>query len=310
MKISKEVKVGLLAIISGVMLYSGFNFLKGTDFFSSIKRYHILYENVGGIKVSTPVMIKGLNVGRVERMISLPENGFKTEVIIQVDKSYQLTSECHADIVELGLLDGKAIELVMSEKGTKLEDGAQLNGFIQEGMVSAAGKKFAPLIANVDTSLNSVKEKLRDIDSKKIDKILGNLDLASQELVVTVKTSRASISQLSGSITQKLEALEKDLHSVTASLKTMADSVNKAHLAQTIDNANKTLGETKDLFARMNKGEGTLGKLSKNDSLYNNLNSAVADLDKLLIDLNKNPKRYVHFSLFGKKDKKETKENK
>lgn len=310
MTISKEIKVGLLAIISGVMLYTGFNFLKGTDFFSSIKRYHIIYDNVGGIKVSTPVMIKGLNVGRVERMISLPDQNFKTEVIIQVDKHYQLTSDCHADIVELGLLDGKAIELFMTNTGTKLEDGAMLAGTTQEGMVAAMSHKFSPLLANVDTSLNSVKNILGNVEAKKIDHILTNLDLASKELVLTVKQSRTSVTELTGAITNKLDKVENDLKIITASLKTMSDSVNKAQIAQTVNNANKTMSEAKDMLARINEGQGTLGKLSKNDSLYRNLNNTAADLDKLLIDFRENPKRYVHFSLIGRKDKKDTNKTK
>jgi phospholipid/cholesterol/gamma-HCH transport system substrate-binding protein len=301
--ISKEVKVGALAIISGVMLYSGFNFLKGTDFFSSVKRYKVVYENVGGVKVSSPVMIKGLNVGRVERMVSLPDQDYKTMVIIQVDKSYAISSNSHLDIVELGLLDGKALELVMKDGGKILEDGDTLKGMVMPGMISAMSQKFSPLVSNIDTSLNKVKHILGAVEEQKINQILASLDLASKELYLTIKQSKTSIAEVSGSVSSKLDKVEKDLSIITTSLKSVGDSLNKAEIAKTVNNANKTLAETKELVARINSGQGSLGKLTKNDSLYANLNNSAADLDKLLIDLREHPNRYVHFSLFGRKEK-------
>lgn len=303
MTISKEVKVGALAIISGVMLYSGFNFLKGTDFFSSVKRYKVVYENVGGVKVSSPVMIKGLNVGRVERMVSLPDQDYKTMVIIQVDKSYAISSNSHLDIVELGLLDGKALELVMKDGGKILEDGDTLKGMVMPGMISAMSQKFSPLVSNIDTSLNKVKHILGAVEEQKINQILASLDLASKELYLTIKQSKTSIAEVSGSVSSKLDKVEKDLSIITTSLKSVGDSLNKAEIAKTVNNANKTLAETKELVARINSGQGSLGKLTKNDSLYANLNNSAADLDKLLIDMREHPNRYVHFSLFGRKEK-------
>lgn len=308
MTISKEVKVGALAIVSGVMLYTGFNFLKGTDFFSTIKRYNVVYENVGGIKVSTPVMIKGLNVGRVERMISLPDQGYKTLVVVQIDKHYKITENCVADIVELGLLDGKAIELLMKDGKRVLTDGDTLLGNVEPGLISSAKEKFTPLISNVDTSLAKVKTILNRVDEKKLDHIFTSLDLASKELYLTVKDSRVQINAMSSNInilTTSLSKTEKSLAQLLTKLNTLGDSLNKAQIAQTVNNANKAVIEMKEVLARMNSGQGTLGKLSKNDSLYNNLNKTAADLDKLLVDLKEHPNRYVHLSVFGRKEKKE-----
>ena len=308
MTISKEVKVGALAIVSGVMLYTGFNFLKGTDFFSTIKRYNVIYENVGGIKVSTPVMIKGLNVGRVERMVSLPDQGYKTLVVVQIDKHYKITENCVADIVELGLLDGKAIELLMKDGKRVLTDGDTLLGNVEPGLISSAKEKFSPLISNVDTSLAKVKTILNRVDDKKLDHIFTSLDLASKELYLTVKDSRAQINAMSSNInilTTSLSKTEKSLAQLLTKLNTLGDSLNKAQIAQTVNNANKAVTEMKEVLARMNSGQGTLGKLSKNDSLYTNLNKTAADLDKLLVDLKEHPNRYVHLSVFGRKEKKE-----
>lgn len=308
MTISKEVKVGALAIVSGVMLYTGFNFLKGTDFFSTIKRYNVIYENVGGVKVSTPVMIKGLNVGRVERMVSLPDQGYKTLVVVQIDKHYKITENCVADIVELGLLDGKAIELIMKDGKRVLTDGDTLLGNVEPGLISSAKEKFSPLISNVDTSLSKVKNILNRVDEKKLDHIFTSLDLASKELYLTVKDSRVQINAMSSNInilTTSLSKTEKSLAELLTKLNTLGDSLNKAQIAQTVNNANKAVIEMKEVLARMNGGQGTLGKLSKNDSLYTNLNKTAADLDKLLIDLKEHPNRYVHLSVFGRKEKKE-----
>jgi phospholipid/cholesterol/gamma-HCH transport system substrate-binding protein len=306
--ISKEVKVGALAIVSGVMLYTGFNFLKGTDFFSTIKRYNVIYENVGGVKVSTPVMIKGLNVGRVERMVSLPDQGYKTLVVVQIDKHYKITENCVADIVELGLLDGKAIELLMKDGERVLKDGDTLKGHVEPGMISSAKEKFSPLISNVDTSLAKVKNILNRVDEKRLDHIFTSLDLASKELYLTVKDSRVQINAMSSNInilTTSLSKTEKSLAQLLTKLNTLGDSLNKAQIAQTVNNANVAVTEMKEVLARMNSGQGTLGKLSKNDSLYTNLNKTAADLDKLLIDLREHPNRYVHLSVFGRKEKKE-----
>lgn len=307
MTISKEVKVGALAIVSGVMLYTGFNFLKGTDFFSTIKRYNVIYENVGGIKVSSPVMIKGLNVGRVEKMVSLPDQDYKTLVIVQIDKHYKINENSVADIVELGLLDGKAIELVMNKGNKTLEDGDTIKGNVEPGMMAAAKEKFSPLVNNVDTSLSKVKNMMKNVDDRKLGQIVTSLDLASKELYLTVKESRVKINAVSNDIntlTSSLTKTEKSLSQLLVKLNTLGDSLNKAQIAQTVNNANKAVSEMKELLSRINNGQGTLGKLSKNDSLYTNLNKSASDLDKLLIDLKENPKRYVHLSVFGAKEKK------
>jgi phospholipid/cholesterol/gamma-HCH transport system substrate-binding protein len=179
---------------------------------------------------------------------------------------------------------------------------------VEPGLISSAKEKFTPLISNVDTSLAKVKTILNRVDEKKLDHIFTSLDLASKELYLTVKDSRVQINAMSSNInilTTSLSKTEKSLAQLLTKLNTLGDSLNKAQIAQTVNNANKAVIEMKEVLARMNSGQGTLGKLSKNDSLYNNLNKTAADLDKLLVDLKEHPNRYVHLSVFGRKEKKE-----
>lgn len=296
----------MLALITGVMLYTGFNFLKGIDFFSSANRYYVLYDNIGGLNVSSPVMVSGFNVGRVEYIKLLPENGYKLLVTLQIDKGLIINDSSIADLVETSALGDKAVELKIGRGSKILKNGDTLFAKTEKGMIASLHDKMSPIMNNIDSITYKTNKMLGTNMDKKINSILTNIDNSTLQLNALLEETRPKIGSIASdiqSLTASIKETERSLKPLIGKLNSLGDSLNKAQIAATVNNANKTVLELKQVLERINKGEGTIGKLAKNDSLYNNLNNTAADLDKLLVNFREEPKRYVHFSLFGKKDK-------
>ncbi len=307
MKFNKEIRVGLLALITGVMLYTGFNFLKGIDFFSSANRYYVVYDNIGGLNVSSPVMVSGFNVGRVEYIKLLPENGYKLLVTLQIDKNLLVNDSSIADLIETSALGDKAVEIKIGKGKNTLKNGDTLWAKTEKGMIASLHDKMSPILNNVDSITFKTNKILGNNLDRKIISILNNVNNSTEQLSSLLAETRPKIGAIATDIhllTSSLKETEKSIKPLIAKLNTVGDSLNKAEIAATVNNANKTVVELKLVLDRINRGEGTLGKLAKNDSLYTNLNNTAADLDKLLVNFREEPKRYVHFSVFGKKDKK------
>lgn len=306
MKFSKELKVGVLAVVSSVMLYTGINFLKGIDFFSTANRYYVIYDNIAGLNVSSPVVVSGYTVGRVENIKLLPKQGYKLFLTLQVDKKLELSDSTVALLVETSPLGDKAIELKMKEGKRLLNNNDTISTRTEKGMIASLSDKMAPIMNNVDASMGRINAILSSIDENKLKNSLDNLEKTTAQVNQMMAENRQNLkntSQNVSNLTANLVETEKNLKPMLQKFNTVADSLSKAPIKQTVTNANQVMVQMNDVMARVNNGEGTLGKLSKNDSLYNNLNNSANNLDKLLEDLRLRPKRYVHFSLFGRKDK-------
>lgn len=308
MKISQEVKVGLLAVVTLLMLFFGFNFLKGSDFFSSNHKYTIIYDNIDGLTASNPVQINGLTVGQIRNIKILQDQNNKLLVTIEVKSGIRVTKGSRAVLADDGLLGGKLIRLGINPGAPELENGGMLVSAKESGLSALIKEKTLPVLNNVDSLTYQLNRVVGQFDQTGIvlNRTLASanagvrtLDLAIQENRAGLKATLDNVNRLSNSLIET----EKQLKPILTKADTFADSLQGLQLKQTLGSVNKTVDNLQKILGAINEGQGSLGKLTTNDSLYRNVNATTASLEKLLTDLRENPKRYVHFSLFGKKDK-------
>ena len=308
MKISQEVKVGLLAVVTLLMLFFGFNFLKGSDFFSSNHKYTIIYDNIDGLTASNPVQINGLTVGQIRNIKILQDQNNKLLVTIEVKSGIRVTKGSRAVLADDGLLGGKLIRLGINPGAPQLENGGMLVSAKESGLSALIKEKTLPVLNNVDSLTYQLNRVVGQFDQTGIvlNRTLASanagvrtLDLAINENRAGLKATLDNVNRLSSSLVET----EKQLKPILAKADTFTDSLQGLQLKQTLGSVNKTVDNLQKILGAINEGQGSLGKLTTNDSLYRNVNATTASLEKLLTDLRENPKRYVHFSLFGKKDK-------
>lgn len=307
MKVSKELKVGLLAVVAIALLYVGFSFLKGIDFFNPSNTYYVVYDNVDGLTESNPVKVNGYRVGRVSSITLLQERE-DTRMLVGLDVSDDLLLYEHsvAQLEDDGLLGGKSITLQIQKGGRLLNDEDTLRGQVDIALTQMIKEKADPIIADVDTTLTRVNNILGDLSGSgsKVENTLSQLQETATMLQYIVTENRRDINAITTNVRGLTEALndqENGVKPLMLELNQFADSLNSMELKQTVANANQALANLQQITERLQAGQGSLGKLLQDDSLYVNLNKSSADLDRLLIDLRENPERYIdlRFSLFG-----------
>ena len=311
MNISREVKVGVLGLVALVLLYFGFNFLKGSDILSSTKEYKVTYQDVMGLEVSNTVKFKGVVVGRVIKIIPNYEKD-NVDVLITVKKNVAVTDQSIAELSDDGLLGGKLINLII-KPGNSLAPESNLQSSVKLGLMDTVADKIDPALKNVDSLMRTLNVVIKEYEhsgealkgliagaTQTTAGVNGMLTANSKNLNV-VTTNAATLTQQLNSVVGNLES---QLKPILANTTSFTDSLKIIEIASTVQSLNHTISELQGVVREINNGEGTIGKLAANDSLYNNLNYTAESLNRLLVDFKESPKRYVHFSLFGRKDKK------
>jgi phospholipid/cholesterol/gamma-HCH transport system substrate-binding protein len=312
LKISNETKVGILAITAIVILVIGYSFLKGNDVFTNEKEYFAEYENVAGLAVSKPVLVNGFQVGRVAGL-KLQPNG-KILVQLQINPDYPIPSNTVARLTSTDLLGNKAIVFELGNSKVAAEDGAMLDAGEQKNLleqVQPVQKKAEEMIARLDSILTSMNATLSPEFQKNFNASFASI---AHTLEVLEGTTRkvdnmvgANTSHIAGiianleSISSNFKANNARITSIMNNLDQVSDQVAKANFKQTMDNANKAIADFQAIADKVNSGQGTLGQLLNDQQMYDNLNASAENLNKLMIDLKANPKRYVSFSIFGGK---------
>ncbi|MFN3848216.1 MAG: MlaD family protein [Spirosomataceae bacterium] len=308
---SKEAKVGLLGIISLAILYLGFNFLKGLDIFRTENEYYVYYTDVEGLQTSNPVVFNGVTVGRV-MAIDVEQDKAQVKVTLAINRKISLTDKTIALMADNGLLGGKMIKLLVN-KGQALNDEATLQGDVAQGIMASVTSKLDPTLRNADSLMVNLTKIVKQFDQT--GQALKAVLASANQTTNGVNGLLASNSKNISAITANASALTLKLNDLTTSMdaqikpilqktNTFADSLNAMQLGQTVAQLNASVASLQGILKEINSGKGTMGKLAKDDSLYTNLDRTAANAAKLLEDLKSHPKRYVHFSLFGKKDKK------
>lgn len=307
MKISKEVKTSLL-VLSGIMLFIfGFNYLKGQNLLESSRTFYAVYDNVEGLAPSTPVTINGLSVGKVID-ISFNEDG-SGELLVKliVDNDFQFSKNSKAELYETGLIGGKAIAIVpaMDNEGNA-EDGDFLEGSIKAGLSELVNQRLTPLqekIERVMASTDVLLANLNDVFDEKTKTNLKTSIAGLSETISSFKTTSLSLNEVITSNQTKIDSVLSNANKVSTDLTKITHALSESDIEETLNQLQSTVTNLNSVLATIEKGEGTMGKLLKDEALYNNLEGASLQLEQLLQDMKLNPKRYVHFSLFGKKPK-------
>ncbi|MGM5630658.1 MlaD family protein [Apibacter raozihei] len=321
MKIRKEFKAGIIVIISLLSFWWLFQFLKGRDVFSSQDSYYVKFNKVEGLSKSKNVSINGLKVGMVESITPIPtkNNNVSFLVELRVQKEFKFSKNSVAQIVT-SLMNGAEINLLLAEDNAEIaKSGDTLKGMILPGIMDLAGSELKPLSNNannvlmrLDSTLAATNKLLNEKNRNHIETALSNLNLAISEFNSLGKNANALISGNSVKLTTALDNANKMLVTTNSTVEkygSVADKLNQTDFEQTLKKLESTLNDLNQITGKINSGNGSLGKLMNDNGLYNNLNDASKNLSVLLDDFKTNPKRYVHFSVFGggkDKDKKQT----
>ena len=314
---NNELKVGFLALIAFLILYFGFNFLKGNDLFSSSRTYYVQFDNVDGLMPSNQVMVNGVEVGKVKKVSLDTEKGNKIVVELRINKSLQIPSESLAILSDGALLGGKIIRLEL-KGNTLLPEGATIKSMTEKGLTSLLKERALPVLSNADSLLISFRQISKKFENtgiyldallKNSNKTVSHIDGSVQSIVSENKANLAQITGNMKTLSQSLMETEKQIKPLLVKFNTVADSIQAIRIGETLQQANAAVGSLQRIVSKLEKGQGSAGKLLVSDSLYNGLNKSLVDLDKLLIDFRVQPKRYIHFSVFGKKNTAPTPEN-
>jgi phospholipid/cholesterol/gamma-HCH transport system substrate-binding protein len=307
---SNELKVGFLALLAFLILYFGFNFLKGNDVFSSARIYYVEYDNVDGLMVSNQVMVNGIEVGKVKKVEIQPTKANKILVTLRLSQDIVIPDKTVAVLSDGALLGGKIIRLRLEGKGNMVEDSF-LKGETEVGVTALLKERAIPVIANADSLLVSFRQISTKFDHtgtylntllKTSNETVSNINGSVNGIVADNRANVAQISSNMKNLSADLLETEKQLRPLLTKFNTVADSLNALKLGKTLKEVDATVVSLKKIVQGLERGEGTAGKLIKSDSLYLGLNKTIVDLDKLLLDFRLQPKRYLNISVFGRKN--------
>ncbi|AXE18098.1 MCE family protein [Runella rosea] len=307
MKISKEAKVGILAIVTIAMLYFGFNFLKGSDFFSTTHKYYVLYDNVGSLQPSNPIKLNGVAVGIVKATELLQERGNAVLVTLDINRNIILTKGTKAMLTS-ELLGGSALMLQIPSGAPRLNEGDTLLAETEKGIQSLLQEKALPVVKNADSLIVSLNKIINQFDQTgyALNKLLTTTDQTAMGINALVDQNRQTIAATMANINALSASLietEKGMKPILSNLLTTTDSLKALRLGQTLAQANAAVATLQKSLTALEQGQGTAGKLLKDQALYDNLNRTIVSVNKLMTNFRQYPKRYVNVSVFSKKDK-------
>ncbi|MEE9361074.1 MAG: MlaD family protein [Cellulophaga sp.] len=309
MKITREIKTGII-VIGGILLFIlGFGYLKSSSLFDNSKTFYAVYKHVGGLQAGTAVSINGLAVGKVND-VEFKDTTGDLLVTFQVDSDFEFSKSSIAEIYDTGIIGGKGIQIKpVFQSGNIAQSGDTLRASIKPGLTDLVQQNLTPLqnmvegaVSNADSLLVNFNQIL-DLQTKQ------NLRESIKGLNELIQSFQVTARNLNGVLANNKENLNSSLtniNTVTTNLAMLSDSLANAGLPRTIRSLETTMANLDKIVSGIQKGEGTMGKLMHNEELYTNLTAASKQLDLLLQDFRLNPKRYVNVSVFGKKQKEYT----
>jgi len=305
---SKEIKVALITVLAGVILFFGVRFLKGIDVFSNVNTYYTIYQKIDGLQVSNPVILNGLPVGRVSKIEILQERNNQLLVSLEINDELVIKDQTEALLTDPELLGDKAIALNI-KGNNNLASGDTMASVIDEGITGLIEEKANPIIEALDSTLYSLNSMLKEYKGmgENVQATMANA------AAITDKVKRVRMDEINGAISNfrqvsaDLAKASKDLEPLAENVSAVSDSLKEIPIKQLAAEVQETNNRLKSILKSIDESEGTAGLIVNDKALYNDLDQTIKDLDKLFIDLRENPKRYVHFSLFGRKDKSKKK---
>ncbi len=311
-KISNEVKVGgiiLLTLIVFIWLYS---FLKGKDFLKTTDTYYAVYDKVGGLAESSPVEINGYKVGVVRSIDFIDATSGRLVAVFSVSKKFRLPKNTVAEIVPVSLLGGMKVQFVYGKGPGTYSKGDTIPGRLAESLTDKLDSEIIPVkekMSNLIVALDSVIVSIGEVMNPQFKKAFtGTMDHLNNTSASLDKVLGAKQQELAATVdninkfTKMLSDNSEKMGNTFGKLETIADSLNASDVRASVTKLKLSLENTASLMDKLNKGKGSAGQFLTNDTLYTNLTNSLESLNLLLKDMKSNPKRYVHFSVFGKKN--------
>ncbi len=304
MKYSREVKTALLAIIAIVILIVGYSFLKGKNLLDDNRTFYAVYNDVEGLSQSSEVTINGLKVGQVTNIDFLNEEG-QLVVTFTVKNNFAFSENSIAEIYGGNIIGGKSLAIIPKyDKNVGMaESGDTLEGKKEEGIMELVNDRLTPLqekientIVSADSMVTAIAEVLNDTTRQNIRGTFKNLD-------ATVASFRITAEELQGLVqgnSEKIDRTFTNLDEMSTNFNNFSDTLSQMDIKQITTDLEDVITDFEQISDKLNSGEGTAGKLLNDEGVYNNLDRATRQLEELLQDIKLNPKRYVHFSVFGK----------
>lgn len=296
---SKEVQIALVAIVGIIVLFFGMKFLKGMFLFSTDDSYYVEFDDISGVSASCPVYANGYRVGVVEDVIFNYDSQDKIVAVLGLDKQLRLPKASTAEIAS-DLLGNVKLELKFGPNPVDvMEPGDTLSGKKQGGALAKAADmlpQFEKMLPKVDSILASVNMLLMN---PAIANSLHNVDQITAHLVTTTN----ELNRLTASLNQQMPGTLTKVDGLLDNTTTLTKNLSELDIAMTMAKVNNTLQNVEQMTAKLNSNEGTIGLLMRDQELYRNVTSTMGHVDSLMIDLKQHPQRYVHFSLFGRKNK-------
>lgn len=303
MKISKEIKTALLVIGSLALLIWGYNFLKGKDLFSSNRTFYVNYDNVEGLNQASTVTINGMIVGKVNNIFMNNEGTITVE--LSVNSPIEIPASTVAEIYSPGMLGGKQVALIVDfSDGNLANSGDFLNSGVKIGLLDGLSGKADPIMVKLDSVLYNVNQLVVGLNNTLDDSLKTSLQNSLAELNHTLKNTTqitTGFNRIVADNEQKIGTIVSDFSETSGNLKQMSEELAQADLKATLDKFEETADNLSNMMAKIESGEGNLGKLINDDELYNNLEGTSKELNQLIEDIKLNPKRYLNISVFGKK---------
>jgi len=312
MKVSNETKIGALTAIAITLLILGFNFLKGKNLIEKKATIYIAFEKVNGLNMADMIKINGLKVGGVEDMQEIDADLSGIIVAFHLTRAINIPNDSYAQVVT-NPLGSSFIELVMGKSTTFVKDGDTLKSVQTKGMVQDLQDKLEPTIENLNKTLASLEETVKRVGNVFDEEAKQNIGKTLKELALATDQINSMLAPGKGSIAKSVENIagisgniknnNDSINMIIGNLTKVSRDVSNAEIGNTIKQLEIASVNLNQILNSIKEGKGSLGKLTKDETLYNNLTSTSNSLNILLQDLRLHPKRYVQVSVFGKKDK-------
>ncbi|CAH0335405.1 hypothetical protein FVB9288_01046 [Flavobacterium sp. CECT 9288] len=306
MKISREIKTAILVIASISLFIWGYSFLKGKDLFTDYKTFFVEYNSVEGLTSSAPVTLNGLIIGKVSS-ITINANTGKLLVELQLKTDFPISKSSIASLYEPSFIGGKQIAIMPNFNDKELAiEGQFFQSGIKLGLTDKVGDQLAPLQDKLEKLLGNTDKLISGLNNVLDEKGQADIKLTLAELSQTVAEFHklsTSVNDLLATNKTQINGVVTNLNKVSGNFSKISDSLNKADLGKTVKNLNATLSRVDGIMLNLESGKGTIGKLLKDESFYQNIKTSTKELELLLQDIRLYPTRYVNISVFGKKNK-------
>ncbi|MDC1491857.1 MlaD family protein [Flavobacteriaceae bacterium] len=304
MKITKEIRTGILVITGIVMTVFSFNYLKGINIFDNSRNFKVIYYNVEGLAPSNPVTINGFKIGKVQKINFSDDGNNKLEIKLVIDNDVEFSKSSKAELYETGLIGGKAIAIIPNYKDNSIaQSGDYLEGVIKPGLTELVNQRLSPLqeklesaIQNVDNVMIGINKVLDDDTKNSLQESIRNFKNLSESLNETTNKLNTLVSDNSNSIDNSLKNIELSSKNLSEITKT----VSETNIKDLINNLNSSVTNFNLVLNKVNNGDGSISKFLDNGAVFDNLEKATSELELLINDIKVNPNRYVQFSIFGK----------